>query len=112
MHVFRSHFRQEYKTMTLEDFLNFPSRTKFDNRKNAEALVNSVQSCRFGHSKRQNFAVFQDIKFIFCTFSFTSVLPYVFRFLESSKLFMKHFGNKKRLFFPKFQNFQKFPNPA
>ena len=51
--------------ITLEHFLNGPNRTTNENRKNAEILVNSVNSGLLGKSKRQNSAGFQesDLKF-------------------------------------------------
>ena len=45
--------------MALEHFVNGPNWTNFEYRKNAEIVVNSVKSGLFGHSKRQNSAVFK-----------------------------------------------------
>ena len=46
---------------------NGPNRTKIQNRKNIEFLINSVKSGRFGHSERQNSAVFKDSDLKVCT---------------------------------------------
>ena len=51
MHVFKSDFRQERKKMTLELYLKGENKKKLEQWKNAEILVNSVQSGLFGHSK-------------------------------------------------------------
>ena len=47
--------------MILENFLNGPNGAKFENRKIAEILANSVKLAFYGHSKWQNSSVFQDI---------------------------------------------------
>ena len=84
---------------------NGPNRTKNQNRKNIEFLINSVKSGRFGHSEGQNSAVFKDSDLKVCT----GILQQVFLnthipFFNSNfvwtiwktKYFNDHFPNLKK----------------
>ena len=84
-----SDFYQECK-ITIEHFLNGRNRTKFENRENAEILVINVMSGLFGHSKRQNSAVFQDINVKYCTHINRQVLVHIYSVL-CSKNFQDNF---------------------
>ena len=106
MHVFRSNFRHEYKKKILEHLLSFPCPTKFDKRRNAETLVNSVEFL-FWALKTAKLIRFSRYQIgILHTFSSTSDLLYVFRIFENSKRFLKHFGNKQSDdYFPQISKF-------
>ena len=80
---FQVKFSSRTQKLTLEYFLNGPNRTKSENRKMAEILVNSVKVTFFGRSKRKNSAVFQDINLNFvhifigkCSFTY---IPFVWK---------------------------------
>ena len=66
--------------MTLEHFLNYPNRTKVENRENTEIPVNNVNNGRFRHSKYQNSMNFQDIYFKFCTHKPTDFFTHILDF--------------------------------
>ena len=76
--MFLVRFSATTQKTTPEHFLNGPNRTKIENRKNAEILVNSVKSGRFGHSERQNSAVFKDSDLNVCTHILQQVFFYTY----------------------------------
>ena len=100
--------------MTLEHFLNGPNRTKIENPENAEILVNNIKSCRFGHSERQNSAVFEDSDLKFCTQILQQVSLYTYSVFfipppkkknNPGKLWKtKHFDD----YFPQFSKISKY----
>ena len=76
--MFLVRFSATTQKTTPERFLNGPNRTKIENRKNAEILVNSVKSGRFRHSERQNSAVFKDSDLNVCTHILQQVFLYIY----------------------------------
>ena len=70
--------------MTLELYLNGQNRKKFENWENAEILVITVKVAFFGHSKRQNSAVFQDRDLKFCAFIYLQAFFYTYSVFFSS----------------------------
>ena len=82
--------------MTTEHFFNGPNRTTFEHRKIAKILVNNVKSGLFGHSKRENSAVFQDINLKFYTHIRRQVFLHIIPVFENS-IFLENFGKQKYL---------------
>ena len=90
--------------MILEDFLNGLNWRKFENRKMAKTLVNSVSSGLFGHSKSAKLSRVSryhlEILYIYLS---TSVLSHMFWLVENPKIILGNFGNKKKNIFLNFK---------
>ena len=71
-----------------------------------EILVNSVKSGLFGHSKRQNSAVFQESDLKLSTHIHRQVFLYIYSAFLDSNIFLKKW--EKRFFAIFFQNFKNF----
>ena len=108
LYMFLVRFSATTQKTTPEHFLNGPNRTKIENRKNAEILVNSVKSGRFGHSERQNSAVFKDSDLNVCTHILQQVFYTYIAVFWKLKI-LENFG-KQNILMTIFTNFQKFQN--
>ena len=86
-YMFLGLFCQE-REMTIEHFLNGPSRTQFENRENPEIVGNRMKSGLFRSSKHQKYVNFQDLCMTFCVHIH---LPEFFRiFFGRSKIRRKN----------------------
>ena len=72
--------------MTLEHFKNVPNRTKFENRKTAEILVNSVKVA-FWAFKTAKLSHFQDINYKYCTHIRRQVFFHIYSVFYSKYVF-------------------------